>query len=75
MVTLRLLRTIALLNIAAGVAGCLLSISVYRANTAQIVANFERSLITAFFVVTPVTLLLARFGMRMYRVSVHGTGC
>ena len=69
MVTLKLLRTIALLNIAAGVAGCLLSISVYRANTAQIAANFERSLITAFFVVTPVTLLLARFGMRMYRVS------
>uniref|UniRef100_Q025M0 Signal transduction histidine kinase, LytS n=1 Tax=Solibacter usitatus (strain Ellin6076) TaxID=234267 RepID=Q025M0_SOLUE len=70
MVTLRRLRTIVLLNIAAGVAGCLLSISVYRANTAQIVANFERSLITAFFVVTPVVLLLARFGMRMYRVGV-----
>ena len=70
MVTLRLLRRIVLLNIAAGVAGCLLSISVYRANAAQIVAQFERSLITAFFVGTPVVLLLVRFGMRMYRASV-----
>jgi sensor histidine kinase YesM len=70
MVTLRLLRTIILLNIAAGVAGCLLSVPVYRANGTQIVAQFERSLITAFFVVTPVVLLLMRFGMRMYRVPV-----
>jgi sensor histidine kinase YesM len=70
MVTLRRLRTIVLLNVAAGVAGCLLSISVYRANAAQIVAQFERSLITAFFVGTPVVLLLVRFGMRMYRASV-----
>lgn len=70
MVTLRLLRTIVLLNIAAGVAGCLLSIPVYRANAAQIVAQLERSLITACFVGTPVVLLLARFGMRMYRMRV-----
>src|SRR5437773_6767864 len=70
MVTLRLLRTIVLLNVAAGVAGGLLSIPVYRASAAQIVAQFERSLITAFFVSTPVVLLLARFGMRMYRVRV-----
>jgi len=68
MVTLRLLRTIVLLNIAAGAAGCLLSIPVYRASAAQILSNFERSLITAFFVVTPVVLLLVRAGMRMYRV-------
>jgi sensor histidine kinase YesM len=70
MVTLRLLRTIVLLNIAAGVAGCLLSTSVYRASAAHIVAQFERSLITAFFVGTPVVLLLVRFGMRMYRIRV-----
>jgi hypothetical protein len=70
MVTLRVLRTIVLLSMAAGVAGCQLSISVYRANAAQIVAQFERSLITAFFVGTPVVLLLVRFGMRMYRVSI-----
>ncbi len=68
--TLRLLRTIILLNITAGLAGCLLSISVYRANGAQIVAQFGRSLITASFVGTPVVLLLVRFGMRMYRVRV-----
>ena len=70
MVTLRLLRTIVLLNLAAGVAGCLLSISVYHANAAQIVAQFERSLITASFVGTPVVILLVRFGMRMYRMRV-----
>lgn len=70
MVTLRLLRTIVLLNLAAGLAGCLLSISVYRANTAQIVTQFERSLVTAFFVATPVVLLLVRFGMRMYRLNL-----
>ena len=68
MVTLRLLRTIVLVNITAGLAACLLSIPVYRANAAQIVAQFERSLITASFVSTPVVLLLVRFGMRMYRV-------
>ena len=68
MVKLKLLRTIVLLNIAAGAAGCLLSISVYRANAAQILSNFERSLITAFFVVTPLVLLLVRNGTRMYRV-------
>jgi signal transduction histidine kinase len=70
MVTLKLLRRIVLLNVAAGVAGCLLSTTVYRASAAQIVAQFERSLITAFFAGTPVVLLLARFGMRMYRVRL-----
>ena len=70
MVTLRLLRTVVLFNIAAGVAGCLLGIPVYRANAAHLVTQFERSLITAFFVGTPVVLLLARFGMRIYRVTV-----
>jgi sensor histidine kinase YesM len=68
MVTLRLLRTIVLLSVAAGAVGCLLSIPVYRASAAQLATQFERSLITAFFAVTPVTLLLARFGKRMYRV-------
>jgi hypothetical protein len=65
---LKLLRTIVLLDLAAGAAGCLLSIPVYRASGAQILAQFERSLVTAFFVGTPAVLLLARFGTRMYRV-------
>jgi signal transduction histidine kinase len=55
-------------NLAAGVAACLLSIPLYHSIHAQIFARFERSLITAFFVGTPVVLLLTRFGMRMYGV-------
>jgi sensor histidine kinase YesM len=70
MMTLRLLRTIVLFSIAAGLAGALLNVPVYFVNGAVFVAQLERSLITAFFAAAPVTFLLARFGMRMYRVSV-----
>jgi signal transduction histidine kinase len=70
MMTLRLLRTIVLFSIAVGLAVWLLSGPVFRANAGHAAVQLERSLITAFFAVAPVALLLSRFGMPMYRVSV-----
>jgi sensor histidine kinase YesM len=65
---LKLLRSILVVNVSAGIIACLLSIGLYQANVSAIYAQFVRSMGVAFFVGTPVVLLLVRLGARMYAV-------
>jgi sensor histidine kinase YesM len=63
---LKLLRSIVVLSVAAGLVGCLLSVPLHRTDLSQILVQFARSIATAFLVATPVVLLLVRFGPRMH---------
>ena len=63
---MRLLRSILVMNAAAGLIGCLLTVSLHHAGPAQILTPLVRSLATAFPVVTLTVLVVDRYGRRLY---------
>src|SRR5262252_8707220 len=64
---MKLLRRIIIVNLSAGAVGFLLRMGQYHWNRSEILPQLARSLTVAFFVGTPVVLMLMRYGPNMYR--------